>query len=271
MYGYIYKTTNLINGKIYIGQHKSEEYDSSYYGSGKILKSAINKYGIENFSNTVLCYCESKKELDKLERQLIKQYNSRNPNIGYNISFGGEGGDLVTCLPYSDYEKFCNHISELNKSGVVGMKGKKLSDEHKRKIGEGNRGKVHSKEWVDKQRDKVKGKTAWNKGLTIDDERVRKYARKKGVFKHSDETKLKISNSKKGISNSIKNKDEWRKNLSNSLKGKKKSDAHAEKCRKVAVGRIWINNGSESKMIYPEDLETYIKEGYKKGRVKWQK
>ena len=124
---------------------------------------------------------------------------------------------------------------------------------------------------MEKQRDKVKGKTAWNKGLTIDDERVRKYARKKGVFKHSDETKLKISNSKKGISNAIKNKDEWRKNLSNSLKGKKKSDAHAEKCRKVAVGRIWINNGSESKMIYPEDLETYIKEGYKKGRVKWQK
>lgn len=43
MYGYIYKTTNLINGKIYIGQHKSEEYDSSYYGSGKKILRALKK------------------------------------------------------------------------------------------------------------------------------------------------------------------------------------------------------------------------------------
>ena len=49
MYGYIYKTTNLINGKIYIGQHKSEEYDSSYYGSGKLIRRAIEKYGITKY------------------------------------------------------------------------------------------------------------------------------------------------------------------------------------------------------------------------------
>lgn len=41
MYGYIYITTNLINGRMYIGKHKSEKYDSSYYGSGKILLYAI--------------------------------------------------------------------------------------------------------------------------------------------------------------------------------------------------------------------------------------
>ena len=85
MYGYIYKTTNLINGKIYIGQHKSEEYDSSYYGSGKLIRRAIEKYGIENFSNTVLCCCDSKQELNKMEKQLIKNYNSRDIKIGYNI------------------------------------------------------------------------------------------------------------------------------------------------------------------------------------------
>ena len=54
MYGYIYKTTNLINGKIYIGKHKSEKYDKNYYGSGKIISIAISKYDISNFKNELL-------------------------------------------------------------------------------------------------------------------------------------------------------------------------------------------------------------------------
>lgn len=48
MYGYIYKTTNLINGKIYVGQHKGK-FDRGYVGSGKILKLALTKYGKQNF------------------------------------------------------------------------------------------------------------------------------------------------------------------------------------------------------------------------------
>lgn len=269
MYGYIYKTTNLINGKIYVGQHKSNEYDSSYYGSGKILKLAIEKYGLDNFSNTVLCWCESKKELDKLERQLIKQYDSRNPNKGYNIAFGGEGGDLVTCLSNEDYLIFCNHMSDLNKLGIIGNKGKQLSEEHRQKIGNGNRGKKHSEEWINKQRQKVIGNTPWNKGLTIEDDRVKKYARKKGQFNHTEETKIKISNSKKGISPNIKNIEARNKKISDKLKGKPKSEEHTEKCRKVAVGRIWVHNDLVSKMIYPNELEQYINNGYKKGRLKW--
>jgi hypothetical protein len=47
-YGYIYKTTNLINGKIYIGQHKGC-LSSHYIGSGKLIRWAINKYGKRNF------------------------------------------------------------------------------------------------------------------------------------------------------------------------------------------------------------------------------
>ena len=45
----IYKITNTINGKIYIGKHKCDDLDDGYFGSGKRLWIAINKYGLENF------------------------------------------------------------------------------------------------------------------------------------------------------------------------------------------------------------------------------
>ena len=58
----IYLTTNLVNGKKYLGQHKlSKQYDY-YLGSGKILQEAIKKYGRENFSKTTLATCETKEE-----------------------------------------------------------------------------------------------------------------------------------------------------------------------------------------------------------------
>ena len=53
MIGYIYKTTNKINQKIYIGKHQSSEYDDKYFGSGKILRRAIEKYGLNNFTNEI--------------------------------------------------------------------------------------------------------------------------------------------------------------------------------------------------------------------------
>jgi group I intron endonuclease len=90
----IYKTTNIINGKIYIG--KDEKNDSKYLGSGKILKAAIKKYGRSNFSKEVLEQCNSRIELCEREKYWIEIYNSQNPQIGYNIAVGGSGGDTFS-------------------------------------------------------------------------------------------------------------------------------------------------------------------------------
>lgn len=98
-YGYIYKTTNNINNKIYIGQHKGTDFDNTYYGSGKYLHNAISKYGIENFNVSVVEFCETKDELNLRERFWIKHYNSQDATIGYNISSGGDGGDTFTNQP----------------------------------------------------------------------------------------------------------------------------------------------------------------------------
>jgi len=103
MYGYIYKTTNLINGKSYIGQHKSQVFDRDYHGSGKLIRRAFEKYGIENFKTELLKWCETRSDINKYEKIYIHIYHSTDLAVGYNISKGGDGGDTYSGL--TDIEK----------------------------------------------------------------------------------------------------------------------------------------------------------------------
>jgi hypothetical protein len=96
----IYKITNLINSKIYIG--KDTNSNKNYYGSGVILKNAIKKYGIENFNKEIIDTAENNEELSKKEKYWIDFYNSTNKEIGYNISKGGDGGDTISNNPNRD-------------------------------------------------------------------------------------------------------------------------------------------------------------------------
>jgi hypothetical protein len=90
----IYKTICKINGKFYIGQDFNN--NPNYLGSGKILKKAIDKYGKENFEKITLQKCANKEELNEREIYWIKELNATNNKIGYNLAFGGEGGDTFT-------------------------------------------------------------------------------------------------------------------------------------------------------------------------------
>jgi hypothetical protein len=90
MYGYIYKTTNLLNNKIYIGQHKGQLYDPSYYGSGSWFSAVFKKYGKDNFSCEIIEECETPQSLNDREIYWIEYFQSRNPSIGYNLAKGGE-------------------------------------------------------------------------------------------------------------------------------------------------------------------------------------
>lgn len=88
MFYIIYKTTNLINGKFYIGKHKTKNIDDGYMGSGKLLKRAIKKYGVENFNTEVIHNCKSEKEMNLLEKILVVP----DAEINYNLCPGGHGG-----------------------------------------------------------------------------------------------------------------------------------------------------------------------------------
>jgi len=67
----IYKITNLLNGKMYIGQHTTSNIDDGYMGSGKIIKYALKKYGAENFRKEWLMFCEDEEELNYMERVYV--------------------------------------------------------------------------------------------------------------------------------------------------------------------------------------------------------
>lgn len=87
---YIYKTTNLVNNKIYIGQcTKSLEKTENYLGSGTAIKQAIMKFGKENFKKEILIKdVSTQEELDSLEEFFITTFKSNEREIGYNILKG---------------------------------------------------------------------------------------------------------------------------------------------------------------------------------------
>ena len=173
-YGYIYKTTNTINGKIYIGK-KHGKFNSDYLGSGLIIKRAIKKHGKEIFNLELICKLETSKQLDEFERFLIKKYREiLGKNNIYNITDGGEGGDTFSNNPNKEeIRKKCSKIH----LGNQGMLGKHHTEEARRRIGQAQKGRVVSQ----KTREKL-SKANSGRGR-----------------KQSEETKLKISNTLIGI------------------------------------------------------------------------
>ena len=107
MFGYIYKTTNNTNGKIYIGKKHSKKFVKDYYGSGKLINRAIDKYGLENFTVEMIEECETLEELNNREVYYIEFFNSHfSLGNGYNIDLGGDGGNLIGLLPDIEYNSF---------------------------------------------------------------------------------------------------------------------------------------------------------------------
>lgn len=90
-YYFLYKTTNLINNKIYYGCHQSDVLNDDYLGSGKALKSAIKKYGRKSFKREIIEFFDSAEEMYKREAEIVTDDFIKEPN-NYNMKKGGEGG-----------------------------------------------------------------------------------------------------------------------------------------------------------------------------------
>lgn len=184
-YGYLYLTTNMINGKNYIGQKKASKIIPSYKGSGRSLKKAFKKYGKDAFKTVVVRWYYSKEALDNAEEQATINHNAVKSELFYNLCDGGNtSSGFITPLEtrkkqslsrleyYSknppktgvDLHNFGISRSEETKDKISkAMKeyysvhehhskgenhpnyGKKLKDSTKEKISEATKGRVYKK------------------------------------------------------------------------------------------------------------------------------
>ncbi len=163
----VYKHTNLLNKKVYIGitcQDVNRRWNNGKgYNNNPHFLFAIQKYGWNNFEHVVLFDKLTKEQAEEKESELIQYYNSTNPEYGYNIK---NGGFHPGSMPDSIKEKIGK--SNLGKKRTNEAKEKmrkkalQMTDEHKRKMSEArigvkpwNTGVVFSEE----EKDKIKGNT----------------------------------------------------------------------------------------------------------------
>lgn len=118
MFYILYQTTNLVNGKTYVGKHKTADLNDSYLGSGKLLLQAIDKYGAENFSREILFVYQTEDEVNAKEAEIVTEDFCKQ-NDTYNLCVGGRGG-----------------FSYINRTGIIKFKGKKHSAETRAKLSE---------------------------------------------------------------------------------------------------------------------------------------
>jgi group I intron endonuclease len=234
---YIYCITNKINNKTYIGQRKCPKNklpkEDDYMGSGELVIKAIKKYGLSNFSKTILeSEIEMKKEVDKREIYWIAEYKK----IGkaeYNISVGGTGGNL--------------------------------GEEVVKRIGIKQKICWSNSEYKERQRKSHLGKSPSNKGVHATLEQIEKNRLKHIGKKQSEETIRKRIEKTKGKKRSA----DFKRRLFEKLKGHIVSDDTRKKMSEARMGKIsntkglcWFTNGIKNVMAKE------CPEGFRKGMTR---
>jgi group I intron endonuclease len=212
--GFVYLTTNLVNGKIYIGQHKFLEdkwFNAKYLGSGTVIEQAIKKYGRKNFKRKILKLCYTVNQLNGWETYYTLKYNPNlDPNIGYNQIIGPvrrSGNKNPMAYPNvrkkisgKNHYLFGKHCSEETKKKL----SEKLSGENNPFYGKHHpKGKMSKilKDYYKTEKgretiNKVKNKL---KGRKMSEEHKEKIRQGNLGVKRSEETRRRMSESRKGM------------------------------------------------------------------------
>lgn len=242
----IYKITNKINGKVYIGKTTTSlskrwkwHRNAANQGGQFHFARAIRKYGPKAFTREVIYHAKDVDELAKMETHFILSHQSHEPEKGYNMTLGGEGASLVT-------EETRRRMSEVRL-------GKKLSEEHCRHIGDSKRGS-NSPHWGKPRSEETRrkiGEAQRGKKLSAEHREKIRYAHQGKVL--SEEHRHKLSEAHKGLEFS----EIHCQNLSKALSGESNP----------SYGKRWIHRETETMMVPTSLLNAYIEQGWQLGRV----
>nr|DAG33021.1 MAG TPA: intron associated endonuclease [Caudoviricetes sp.] len=138
----IYKITNTLNNKIYIGAHSTEDINDSYMGSGIAIKKAQKKYGIEHFTKEILHVFDTREEMYEKEREIVDLEFINRPDT-YNAGIGGKGAPMAL-IGWSDEQRKlisentskAMQTPEMRERMSKAHTGKKQSEESNRKRSE---------------------------------------------------------------------------------------------------------------------------------------
>ena len=220
--GSIYKITNTVNGKSYIGQtiHDAEKTRIRYHLNGygnEDVKKDIEKYGKDAFTYEILHDGIIPEFLDMLEKEAIAKYNTIAPH-GYNQTNGGSGSGTQVS-------------KEVRRKLSEAGKGKKISEEHRRKLSEANTGKKHMPETCWKMSESREGAKNPMYGKPRSDDTKRKISEANTGRKRSDEAKQKMSEARKGEKHPMygrKHSDEAKQKMSEAHKRPEVRQKHSE-------------------------------------------
>mgnify|MGYP003344349515 FL=1 len=207
MFYTIYKITNNLNGKIYIGKHQTSDINDDYMGSGKILLQAIKKYGLENFKKEILYIFSNELEMNQKERELVTEEFCKSTST-YNLNPGGKGGFGYLNSTGKNH-KHKNRKGSLENLQLGREKARHLREndpefktrvsksisESKKKYFQDNpanfKGKTHSKEVKEKLGFLSKGRKIKKKPEHLEKEKQTRFEKNNGKF-FSEETIEKI-------------------------------------------------------------------------------
>lgn len=239
-YGYIYMTTNLVNGMRYIGQHSATEFDKYYYGSGRRIKEALSEFGTDNFKCEVIEWCDTYESINEREIYWINRYKADSSDNFYNLAYGGSNSKYALRgknHPWFNRKHTTKSIRKMSESKLGKnnpMYGKSQSEKTRKMIAEaqiGDKNHMYGKHeesyWFNKHR--------------------------------SEDTKNKISEAR--INSGVASGE------NNPFYGKHHSEQVKREIGQNLKGRVYINNGTITKRVKPEDVNSFLFQGWVKGRI----
>lgn len=284
-YHYLYKITNQLNGKFYIGIHSTNNLNDGYFGSGTYINNAIKKHGKENFVKEILEYKETREELSKREEEIVTLEFIQNP-LTYNIRLGGDDGLTLGTVAMRDVDGTCKRVivgsDEYYKLEQV-SKGTctvfdniqqnyvQIPKEHyylnKERYIPFNKGKVYVV-------DNLTGQQKW---VTTAD-----YKNNKNIYyNHSSKNRVTVKDSNgnyssvdindpRYLSGELKalwcerqHSDETR----NKMKDTHKANKHQQGEKNSGWGTHWITKNGINIRVKKEIINFYLNDGWVKGRV----